>query len=410
MEFRVLGTLEVVDGARPVPINGAKQRALLTILLLHANQTVSSSRLLEELWGDEQPESGLTALQVRVSQLRKALGKGGESIVTKAAGYALELGANEIDLHRFEELVADADRALQREAPDQAWAQLQRALALWHGPPLADFAYESFASAAIARLEELRLAAQELRIDTGLRLGRHAELVAELEALIAEHPLREGLRRQHMLALYRSGRQAEALEAYHAARRALVDELGIAPSPMLQELEGAILRQDRSLDLPPTRTRQRSILAGAVGDQPLAQLLAAAAPLARDPTRELIVARLIVRREQLGAAGMAVAAECDRLAVDGGGARPAGFTSRSPGADLARLATEQDADLVLVAFGGGALDDPELVELLQSVPCDVAVVVGRPVAEPGPVLVPFAGGEHDWSAVELGAWLASSWR
>ena len=272
MEFRVLGALEVVHGARPVPINGAKQRALLTILLLHANQAVSSGRLLEDLWGDEQPESGLTALQVRVSQLRKALGKGGESIVTKPAGYALELGANELDLHRFEELVADVDRALQRDAPDQAWAQLQLALGLWHGPPLADFAFESFASAAIARLEELRLLAQELRIDAG-PLGRHAELVVELEPLIAEHPLREGLRRQHMLALYRSGRQAEALEAYHAARRTLVDELGIAPSPMLQELEGAILRQDGPLELAPARTRQRSILAGAVGGQPLAQLL-----------------------------------------------------------------------------------------------------------------------------------------
>jgi DNA-binding SARP family transcriptional activator len=410
MEFRVLGTLEVVDGARPVPINGAKQRALLTILLLHANQTVSSSRLLEELWGDEQPESGLTALQVRVSQLRKALGKGGESIVTKGAGYALELGANEIDLHRFEELVADADRALQREAPDQAWAQLQRALALWHGPPLADFAYESFASAAIARLEELRLAAQELRIDTGLRLGRHAELVAELEALIAEHPLREGLRRQHMLALYRSGRQAEALEAYHAARRTLVDELGIAPSPMLQELEGAILRQDGSLDLAPTRARQRSILAGAVGGQPLAQLLVVATALARDPARELIVARLIATREELGNAAAAVAVECERLLADGVVARPAVFTSRSPGADLARLATEQDADLVLVSSNDGALDDPELAELLRSAPCDVAVAVGDAIAAPGPVLVPFAGGEHDWSAIELGAWLAGSWR
>jgi DNA-binding SARP family transcriptional activator len=399
MEFRVLGPLEVVDGARPVPINGAKQRALLTILLLHANKTVSSGWLLEELWGDEQPESGLTALQVRVSQLRKALGKGGE-IVTKPVGYALELGANELDLHRFEELVADADRALQRDASDQAWAQLQQALSLWRGPPLADFAAQSFASAAIARLEELRLVAQELRIDAGLRLARHAELVAELDVLIAEHPLRERLRHQHMLALYRSGRQAEALGAYRAARRALVEELGIAPSPMLQELEGAILRQDRSLDLAPTRARRRSILAGAVGDQPLAQLLAAAAPLARDPTRELIVARLIVRREQLAAAGAAVAADCDRLAVDGVVARPAVFTRRSPGVDLARLATEQDADLVLIALGGGALDDPELVELLRSVPCDVAVVVGRPVAAPGPVLVPFAGGEHDWSAVE----------
>src|SRR5437763_346432 len=323
MEFRVLGTLEVVDGARPVPVNGTKQRALLTILLLHANQTISSGRLLEELWGDEQPESGLTALQVRVSQLRKALGKGGESIVTKPAGYALELGANEFDLHHFEELAADADRALRRDAPDQAWAELQRALALWHGPPLADFAYESFASAAIARLDELRLGAQELRIDAGLRVGRHAELVAELEALIARHPLREGLRRRLMLALYRSGRQAEALEAYQAARRTLVDELGIEPSPMLQELEGAILRQDPALELAPNAGRRRSILVGAVGEQALAPLLAAAAPLARDPARELIVARLIVSRDTLGAAAAAVGAECESLASQGVVARPA---------------------------------------------------------------------------------------
>ena len=363
MEFRVLGTLEVVDGARPVPIKGAKQRALLTLLLLHANHTVSSDRLLEELWGDEQPESGLTALQVRISQLRKALGKYGEAIVTKPPGYALVLGASDLDLHRFEELVADADRALQRDAPDQAWAQLQQALALWHGPPLAEFAYESFAGAAIARLDELRLVAQELRIDAGLQLGRHAELVPELEMLIAEHPLREGLRRQHMLALYRSGRQAEALEAYHSARRGLVDELGIAPSPMLQELEGAILRQDRSLDLAPTRIRQRSILAGAVGDQPLAAVLAVAAPLARDPARELIVARLIAGREELGAAAVALAQECERLVADGVVARPAVFTSGSPGADLARLASEQDADLVLVPSDGGSLDDPWLAEL-----------------------------------------------
>jgi DNA-binding SARP family transcriptional activator len=410
MEFRVLGTLEVVDRAQPVPINGAKQRALLTILLLHADQTVSSGRLLEELWGDEQPESGLTALQVRVSQLRKALGNGGGSIVTKPAGYALELGMNELDLNRFEELVADADRALQRDAPDQAWAQLQDALALWRGQPLADFAYESFASAAIARLEELRLLAQELQIDAGLRLGRHAELVGELEGLIAEHPLREGLRRKHMLALYRSGRQAEALEAYRAARRVLVDELGITPSPMLQEVEAAILRQDRSLDLAPTATPRRSILAGADGDQALAQLLAVAAPLARDPARELIVARLIARRDELGAAAAAVAAACEGLVTDGVVARPAVFTSRARGADLARLATEQDADLVLVSSGSSALDDPELAELLRSAPCDVAVAFGASVAAPGPVLVPFAGGEHDWSAIELGAWLAGSWR
>jgi DNA-binding SARP family transcriptional activator len=409
MEFRVLGSLEVVDGARPVPINGAKQRALLTILLLHANEAVSSSRLLEDLWGEEQPESGLTALQVRVSQLRKALGEAGASIVTKPSGYSLELGAHELDLHRFEQLVADADRALQRDEAEQAWAQLGQALSLWHGAPLADFTYDSFASAAIARLEELRLVAAELRIDAGLRLGRHAELVAELEALIARHPLREGLRRRLMLALYRSGRQAEALEAYQAARRRLVDEIGIEPSPMLHELEGAILRQDPSLELAPNVGRRRSILVGAVGAQPLAPLLAAAAPLAREPTRELIVARLILSRDALGAAAAAVVEECELLASDGVVARPAVFTSRSPGVDLARLATEQDVDLALVASSGSLLDDPELAELLRSAPCDVAVAVGETVTAPGPVLVPFAGGEHDWSAIELGAWLAGSW-
>ncbi len=409
MEFRVLGPLEVVDGARPMPINGSKQRALLTILLLHANETVSTSRLLEDLWGEEQPESGLTALQVRVSQLRKALGEAGGSIVTKPSGYSLELGVHELDLHRFEQLVADADRALQHEDAEQAWTQLGQALALWHGAPLADFTYDAFASAPIARLEELRLVAQELRFDAGLALGRHTELVAELEALVAQHPLREGLRRRLMLALYRSGRQAEALEAYQSARRTLVDELGIDPSPMLQELEGAILRQDSSLDLAPTAPGRRSILVGAVADQPLAPLLAAGAPLAREPTRELIVARLIEHRDDLATAAVEVNAECVSLAADGVVARPAVFTSRSYGADLARLATDQDVDLALVASLGDPLEDPELAELLRSAPCDVAVAVGESVAAPGPVLVPFAGGEHDWSAIELGAWLAGSW-
>jgi DNA-binding SARP family transcriptional activator len=218
VDFRVLGPLEVLDGADVVPVPGAKQGALLALLLLHANEIVSSSRLLDELWGDAPPESGLTALQVRASQLRKALGSAGDAIVTRPPGYVLQVAAEQVDLHRFERLVGEADRALQRDEPAPAWAQLQEALALWRGPALADFAYESFAQAAIGRLEELRVVAQELRVDAGLRLARHAELVVELEALVAQHPLRERLRGQLMLALYRNGRQAEALDAYHAGR------------------------------------------------------------------------------------------------------------------------------------------------------------------------------------------------
>src|SRR4051794_22343859 len=171
VEFRVLGPLEVVDGTEVVPVPGAKQGALLAMLLLHANEIVSSGRLLDELWADAPPSSGMTALQVRVSQLRKALGPAGDAIVTRPPGYVLQIAADQLDLHRFQRLLGDADRALQRDEAATAWARLEEALALWRGPALADFMYESFAQAAIGRLEELRIVAQELRIDAGLRLG-----------------------------------------------------------------------------------------------------------------------------------------------------------------------------------------------------------------------------------------------
>jgi DNA-binding SARP family transcriptional activator len=409
MEFRVLGPLEVLDRGRPLPLQGSKQRALLTILLLHANEVVSTDRLLESLWGDEQPESGGTALQVRVSQLRKALGAGGTALVTRPPGYLLELRPDALDLHMFERLTADADRALRRDDPSQAWTQLEKALRLWRGPALADFTYEPFAQAAIARLEELRVVAQERRIDAGLALGRHAELVAALEALVAAHPLREGLRRQLMLALYRSGRQAEALDAYQAARRTLLDELGIEPGHPLQELEHAILRQDRSLDLTKTQAPSRAIVAAAVGIGQLAPLLPLAEALARRPPRELILAMLLAHRDELPTAAAETNRQCEELAERGVVARAAVFTSASPGSDAARLATEQDVDLALVVAEPD-LDDPDLADLLRSAPCDVAVVVGDAADGPGPVLVPFTGGEHDWAAVEVGAWLASSWQ
>jgi DNA-binding SARP family transcriptional activator/tetratricopeptide (TPR) repeat protein len=243
MEFKILGPLEVCDEARALPLGGAKQRVLLAILLLHANEVVSAERLLDDLWGERQPTSGTKALHVYVSQLRKVVGD--DRVLTRAPGYVLRLDPDELDLTRFQRLREEARTA----EPHEAGTILREAISLWRGAPLADFAYESFAQAEIARLEELRTSALEQRIDADLELGRHAELVGELEALVNEHPLREHLRAQLMLALYRSGRQAEALEVFQDGRRALVDELGIDPGRSLRELERAILRQDAELDL-----------------------------------------------------------------------------------------------------------------------------------------------------------------
>jgi DNA-binding SARP family transcriptional activator len=250
MEFRILGPLEVcAEGGRTLDLAG-KQRALLAVLLLHANEAVSTDRLTDALWGEEPPETAGKALQVYVSRMRKLLGPEGDRLlVTRSPGYALDLDGHELDLHLFERLRDDAGRAMAAGDPGSAAAKLRDALSLWRGPPLADFAFEPFAQGEIARLEELRLTALGERIDADLALGRHADLVGELEALVAENPLRERVRAQLMLALYRARRQAEALDAYQAARRALVDELGIEPSPELQELERRILRQDPSLDI-----------------------------------------------------------------------------------------------------------------------------------------------------------------
>ena len=251
MEFRILGPLEVADGDVNVALGGVRQRALLAILVLNANEVVSADRLIDELWGERSPESGRSALQVRVSQLRKALGEGGAQLLTRAPGYVLSLERDQLDLERFERLVREAAAS----EPPVAAEKLREALALWRGPPLADLAYESFAQAAVSRLEELRLGAVEKRIDADLALGRRGELVAELEELVAEHPLREHLRAQLMLALYRCGRQADALEVHRRTREELSAELGLEPGRELRELESAILNQDPSLEplSPPDR-------------------------------------------------------------------------------------------------------------------------------------------------------------
>ena len=259
MDFRILGPLEVFDGDRPLALGGTKQRALLALLLLHANEVVSSDRLIEELWGERRLEHAAKALQVAVSRLRQTLepdrssGQTSGLLVTRTPGYELRLEHGQLDLQRFQDQLADGRAALAAGEPTLAVDKLRAALALWRGAPLADLAYEAFAGAEIGRLEELRAEAVEDRIAAELGVGRDAELVAELEELVQRHPLRERLRGELMLALYRCGRQADALEVYQKARRALTEELGIEPSRELRELQGAILRQDSSLDPRPAR-------------------------------------------------------------------------------------------------------------------------------------------------------------
>jgi DNA-binding SARP family transcriptional activator len=256
MEFRILGPLEAVDDGRAVPLGGAKQRALLTVLVLHANETLGLDRLIDELWGERPPATAAKTVQVHVSRLRKAL-EDPSVIQTRDHGYILAIDPEALDANRFERLVGEADRDLADGRPGGAVSALTSALSLWRGAPLSDLAHEPFAQSEIGRLEDLHLAALEQLVEAKLALGRHAEVVGRLEALIAEHPYRERLRAQQMLALYRCDRQADALQAYQDARRALVEELGIEPSRRLRDLEGAILAQDAALASPVPLPRER---------------------------------------------------------------------------------------------------------------------------------------------------------
>jgi DNA-binding SARP family transcriptional activator len=253
VEFRILGPLEALDGDRRVPLPGGRGRALLALLILNVGKVVSTERLIDDLWGETVPATVQTALHGLVSDLRKRLEptrtKGGApaALQTAPPGYRLAVEPRCVDANRFRRLLEEARAG---EAAERA-ATLREALGLWRGPALADFTYEPFAQREITTLEELRLEAIEQRVDADMAVGPGSELVAELEALVAEHPFRERLRGQLMLALYRTGRQADALEVYRDARRTLVEELGIEPAAALRQLEQAILRQDPSLDLEP---------------------------------------------------------------------------------------------------------------------------------------------------------------
>jgi DNA-binding SARP family transcriptional activator len=300
-------------------------------LLTSANEVVSAERLIDELWGAQPPRAAGNAIQYHVSQLRKALGDV-NLIETQEPGYRVRVRPDQLDLLRFEQLVADA----QNEPPENAARILREALGLWRGPALADLVQEPFAQAEIRRLEELRLVVTERRIDADLALGRRAELVGELEALTRQHPYREALRAQHMLALYGAGRQAEALNVYRETRRLLIEELGIEPGPAIQRLEQAILRQDP--ELIPTRPPAEQLIPQASGSitvlaaesDALEGLLAIAEPLARESQRELILARLLQRQDPLEAA-TAELAETRRLLEKGGvTSRVAAYTSDEP--------------------------------------------------------------------------------
>jgi YVTN family beta-propeller protein len=345
IDYRILGSFEVRVGDRLVGLGGEKPRALLAILLLHRNEVVSVDRLVDDLWGESPPETALRTVRAYVSRLRKALrangtraaeeasapGANGASpaeeadcvpdanggLLTQGRGYVLRVAPGEVDLERFAEMAERGRDALAAGRPEEAATVLRSALGIWRGPPLADFAYEPFAQSSIAQFEELHLAAVEDRVEADLARGLARELVGELRDLVARHSLRERLRGQLMLALYRSGRQAEALEAYQQFRRTLSEELGLDPGPPTQRLELAILARDPTLDLSP---RVRGSAA-----------LPAAAPAGVDRLAPVRPRRL---RLAVGAALLlALAVVGAIVAVSGGGtAAPTGIPGNSVGA------------------------------------------------------------------------------
>ncbi|HXH97641.1 MAG TPA: BTAD domain-containing putative transcriptional regulator, partial [Gaiellaceae bacterium] len=344
VEFRILGPLEVVRDGVAVPLPRPRPRALLALLLLQANEVVSGERLIDALWGDEPPQHAQNALQATVSRLRKQLdGPGATDLVqTRAPGYTIEIEPDTLDLARFERFVHQGRDALRNGEAEPASRLLARALDVWRGPALADLAREGYLQREGARLDEERLSALELRIDADLACGRHATLVGELEALVGEHPYREGLRAQLMLALYRAGRQAEALAAYQDGRRLLVDELGIEPSRALQELERSILAQDPTIELP----------AGLSIATPRASFPAAlelGSPILAGRDSELEWLRDAWRSARTGAGGI--------FLVSG----PDGIGKTRLCAAIARLAYEDDAAVLYHSLAGATGGSQDLL-------------------------------------------------
>jgi DNA-binding SARP family transcriptional activator len=300
MEFRILGPLEVLADDRVLSLGGAKPRGILAALLLHANEAVSAERLAIHLWGQEAPPCAVKRLHVHVSRLRKALGDP-ELVATTSAGYCLHLRPGELDAQEFQRLTAAGRRALGDGDPEQAAALLHEALALWRGRPLADLGFASFAQTAIAELEEQRLSAFELRVEADLALDRHAELVPELQALAERNPTRERLHGQLMLALYQSGRQADALSVYQRVRHTLADQLGLQAGGELQELETRILRHDPLLGRP-DRPRPAESAITESGNSTVTETVLVSRPIRSRRIAWLLVAGVVVAMIVLGGA------------------------------------------------------------------------------------------------------------
>ncbi len=340
LELRLFGSFEAVDGDRRLALGGAKQRAVLAVLAIRRGEVVSADRLIDSIWGESPPATAAKTLQVYVSHLRKALGP--DVLVTRGGGYVLELVRGQLDRDRFEAQVADGRRALADGDAASASRMLAEALTIRRGPPLADFAYEAFAQAEIARLDEVYLGAVEDRIDAELALGNHGRVVGELEALVAEHPLRERLQAQLMLALYRSGRQADALDRYTRARRAMQQELGVEPGRELVELQAAILAQDPALDAPRRPgaierlggeggPRRGALLVGAAGLLALGAAIAAIATGSGDDTETAAPNSVAVIDPASGGLeqSIPVGARPEQIAADGEVIFTANFDDRS---------------------------------------------------------------------------------
>ena len=423
LEYRVLGPLEATVDGQSVALGPPRNRALLVLLLAQANQVVPSTRLIDELWGEDPAPSAANILQGAVSQLRKTLGR--DAIDTRGTGYAVRVEPDQLDVHRFERLADAGSAALETGRFDEAADSLAEALGLWRGEALGDLAGEDAVYQVAARLEELRLIVRERMLEAELGRGRHADVLPEVQTLAREQPLRERPQGLLMLALYRCGRQAESLEAYRTTRAHLVEELGIEPGPALQELEQQILRQDAALiaagagsapehgATPQAAARAEptsAILVAPLDPAALDQLAALGEALARDPARELLLVGTVSHADELAERSRELEARRAALAEQGATVRAAAFTSLAPGADLARLTREQAVELALIDAPDDLLEDARVLTLLEQAPCDVAIVAGaaRMMAREsdGPVLVPFGGAAHDWAAVELGAWIA----
>ena len=413
LEFRILGPLEVVGSAGRLQLGGPKQRATLAILLLNANRVVSIGAIADQLYAGRAPVTAATQVHRQISELRKALGDDAR-IETRSPGYVLHVAAEQLDLKRFEGLTEEAAAALARGEAAAALGIQRDALALWRGPAFADLEHEPFAQLAVRRLQEILLAALEQRVDAELALGRHRELVAELDELVEEHPSNEAFASRLMLALYRCGRQADALDVYRRTRERLVADFGIEPGRALRELERAILTQDTSLDsderlAPSALAPDQIVLVLPSADERIDALLAVAEPLAALPRRTLLIARLLRGEETLAATSARLS---ERRASLGSAARTAAFTTFDRAGDAVRLAGAYDVRLVLLDtadLDSDAFPD-DLASIVERSPADVGLLTGS-AADWGSgdgVCVPFGGSEHDWAALEVGAWLASS--